>query len=224
MSTDEKLLLRNKILGVLIRDARHAEGKTQEECATFLGMSASRLSDIEYGERAISLPELESLAFYLGLPVDHFFKDQLLDQERQPELDLEKLLALRHRIVGALLRQARLAAGKTQQECADLIGVSDSTISAYEYGQSPISLAELESLATFLGVPLKNFVDHEHNPMSRITPTSDELGNLSHFSPEVQAFLMEPLNADYVQTALSLSKIPTDQLRNIAETLLEITY
>jgi len=231
MSMDEKLLLRNKILGIIMRDARNAGDKTQEECASFLGMSASRLSDIEHGEQPISLPELESLAFFLGLPVDHFFNNQLLEQDQtEPTVALDELLSLRHRIVGALLRQARLAANRTQQECAELVGVSDSTISAYEYGQSPISLAELEALSDFLDVPLDTFLDQEHNPLSKTVskseaaPSSEDAIGLSHFSPEIQEFLKEPLNADYVQTALSLSKMPTDQLCNIAETLLEITY
>ncbi len=225
MSTDEKLLLRNKILGILIRDARHARGKTQEECATFSSMSASYFSDIEHGERPISLPELESLGFFLNVPVDHFLGNQLLEQdETKQEFATEELLSLRNRVVGVLLRQARLAASKTQKECAQIVGGSGSKISAYEYGNSPIPVAQLEALADFLQVPLDTFRDKAHNPLSKMTPQDETLGSLSHFAPEVQEFLKEPLNADFVQTALNLSKMPTDQLRNIAETLLEITY
>lgn len=225
MSTDEKLLLRNKILGVLIRDARNASGKTQDECAEFLGTSSGRVSDIEHGERPISLPELEALAFFLEVPLEHFWDDQLLEPgDVRQQLSTDDLFALRNRVVGVLLRQARLAANKTQEECGQFIGVSGSKISSYEYGNTPIPLAELEALAEYLEVPLDTFMDKANNPIIKIAHQSDALEKLGHLSPEIQDFLMEPLNVDYLQTALSLSKMPAGQLRSIAETLLEITY
>ncbi len=69
MSVDERMVLRNKIIGILIRDARLAAGKIQEECAGYLGMSASRFSDIEHGARPLSLPELEAIALLVNVPV-----------------------------------------------------------------------------------------------------------------------------------------------------------
>jgi transcriptional regulator with XRE-family HTH domain len=58
-------------------------------------------------------------------------------------------LAIRNRIIGILLRDARVSAGRTKQECATLLGVPVSTITAYEEGRKPISLPELEVLAFF---------------------------------------------------------------------------
>lgn len=57
---------------------------------------------------------------------------------------IEDRLALRNRIVGVLLRNARERAEKTKRECAEALGVSTSTFTAYEEGRKPISLPELE--------------------------------------------------------------------------------
>jgi len=225
MSLSEKLFLRNKILGVMIRDARHKAGKTQDDCGAFLGISASTFSDIEYGERPISLPELEAFAFLADVPLEHFFGDTLLEENsgaRQPPSD--ELIELRNRVIGVLLRQARSVAGRTQVDCAEFLSVPDSRISAYEYGQTPIPLSELEALAGFLVTPVQTFVDEEHNPIGQQLRRKHTLEELEHLPREIQAFVLEPLNVNYLQTALKLSKMPADDLRAIAESLLEITY
>jgi transcriptional regulator with XRE-family HTH domain len=224
MSIDERLLLRNKILGALIRDARLTAGKTQKDCAALLGISPSAFSDIEYGERPVSLPELEAFATQVRVPVEHFFGDQPLQQEEDEVAPVDELLALRNRVVGVLLRQARQAAGMTQEECGQLIDAPDSRISAYEYGQMAVPLAELEILARALSVRPDTFLDSEHNPFSRLASQSQVSEQLKHLPEDLRAFLVDPVNIDYLRTARRLGSMPADQLRSIAETLLEITY
>lgn len=224
MSIDERLLLRNKILGALIRDARLAAGKTQKDCATLLGMSSSAFSDIEYGERPITLPELEAFAYLVNVPVEHFFGDQLLEPQEEEAAPVEELLALRNRVIGVLLRQARLAAGMTQEECGEAINAPDSRISAYEYGQMAVPLAELEILARTLSVRTESFIDSEHNPFATLSRQGLVSEQLKHLPEDLRAFLVDPVNIDYLRTARRLGTMPADQLRDIAETLLEITY
>jgi hypothetical protein len=43
-------------------------------------------------------------------------------------------------------------------------------------------------------------------------------------SPEMQAFLINPVNVSYLDTAKKLSEMDVEQLRQVAESLLEITY
>lgn len=50
------------------------------------------------------------------------------------------------------LRKARQAAGKTQQECADHLGVNFSTYSCYETGKRTPDAPKLRKIAAFLGV------------------------------------------------------------------------
>lgn len=56
---------------------------------------------------------------------------------------------------GALLRQARQAAGLTQREVAGRAGVQQSVVSAYESGAREPSLATLSSLIEACGVSLE---------------------------------------------------------------------
>lgn len=221
MSSEERLLLRNKILGVLMRDARLAAGKSQGDCSAFLGMPTGRFSDIERGARPTSLPELEAFAYLVDVPVEHFLGDEMLEDTREKQLPMDELLILRNRIVGALLRTARLALGRTQHECSRRLGVPVSRISAYEHGQTAVPLTELEVLAEFLQTPLETFLDHEYNPIHK---RMRQTRALEHLPEDVQAFVVDPLNTDYLETSIRLSKMPAGELRGIAEALLEITY
>lgn len=223
MSISKKMLLQNKILGVLIRNARQTAGKTPKECAEFLGVAESQFSDYELGESPISLPELEALAFLVKVPIEHFLGHELIEAE-DASLPVEELIALRNRVIGVLLRQARMDAGMSQETCGQAIGLSESRISTYEQGQIAIPIAELQALATVLNVPVEFFLDVEHNPITKMMSKSDTKDDLGHLPEQVRSFFLDPLNADYLLTAQRLSKLPTDQLRGMAETLLEITY
>ena len=69
----------------------------------------------------------------------------------------EFAITLRSKKLGILLKDARLNAGKTMKECGDSLGISGSTVSAYERGNSSPSLPELEILSYFFKVPIKRF-------------------------------------------------------------------
>lgn len=68
-------------------------------------------------------------------------------------------LSLRTKMLGAMVREARLTAGKSIRESADLLGISTSTFSSYEMGKKGISLPELEVLALAYRVPIELFWD-----------------------------------------------------------------
>ena len=74
-------------------------------------------------------------------------------------MEAPQAVDIRNKIIGTLVRQARMAAGKTQRECADILGCSPSTFSYYERGHKGLALPELEALAYFFEVPLKALLD-----------------------------------------------------------------
>ncbi|MFP3854559.1 MAG: helix-turn-helix domain-containing protein, partial [Anaerolineales bacterium] len=55
-------------------------------------------------------------------------------------------LSLRTKMLGALVREARMEAGKSIRDSAEMLGISPSTFSSYEHGRQGISLPELEIL------------------------------------------------------------------------------
>ncbi len=220
----EKLALRNRIIGLLLQDARERAGRTKTECAEALGISVSTLTDYEEGQQGISLPELEVLAYILKVPVDHFWDEdpQLTKEEELPAI--QEVLELRHRIVGALLRQVRLDANMTQKDVAEVIGCSSSCISDYEYGKRSIPLAELELLGRHLSVPVEHFLNDQEGPIGE-WHEQQEIDRLFHELPrDVQAFVTKPVNIKYLEVAMRLAEMPAGGLRNIAAGLLDITY
>jgi transcriptional regulator with XRE-family HTH domain len=223
-TTEEKLTLRNRIIGVLLRDARERAGKSKRECAEAVGVSTDSITAFEEGSKPISLPELEILAYVTHTPTSHFLghTPELVPEEES--LQLEEIMALRHRIVGALLRQARLDADMTQKDLADVLGCSPSQISSYEYGERPVSLAELELLARHLNLPIEYFIDSQGGSVGQWHQQQEAWRRFLELPREVQEFVARPTNVKYLEVAMRLDQMPVGTLRAIAEGLLEITY
>ena len=112
MDTRSQITIRTKKLGLLIRDARLTARRNVQECAQAIGIKPGLFRAYEEGRRAPSLPELETLVFFLDLPLDHFWGSEAKSETaaRHENLDLPKLLAVRQRKIGALLRQERMNA------------------------------------------------------------------------------------------------------------------
>jgi transcriptional regulator with XRE-family HTH domain len=191
---EEKLALRDRIIGLLLRDAREQADKTKRDCARALGVSSSTITAYEEGRKSISLPELEVLSYVLDVPVSHFWKREAEEIAEREPLPLEEVLALRHRIVGALLRQARLEADVSQKELAEVLGCSSNSISSYEFGKRPISLAELELLAQHLRLPLEYFLDEQEGPVGEWNRQQEAYEHFCELPREMQEFVATPVN------------------------------
>ena len=66
-----------KTLGERLREAREYLGFSQEEVATFLGVSRSALSLIETGQRKVDALELKKLAGLYKRPVGYFTGEEV---------------------------------------------------------------------------------------------------------------------------------------------------
>src|SRR5512136_1854237 len=122
MPTTDVYAIRRKIIGVLLQGARLKAGRNKKECAEVIGVTPGILSVYEEGRRDISLPELELLAYYFHVPVTSFLEgedESLVSLEVPPS---SQVMALRNRIIGVLLREAREQKGKSQKELAQSIG------------------------------------------------------------------------------------------------------
>ena len=73
--------LRSRIVGVLIRDARLSNGVSQVDLAEALHVSEDQVREWEFGREPPSLPQLEMLAYFLGIPVSHFWSDKTISGE-----------------------------------------------------------------------------------------------------------------------------------------------
>jgi len=218
---DEQALTKAKILGVLIQDARLHAGRSVADCAAMLKMDADTFAQVEQGEQVISLPELEVLAMYLHVPMAHFWGSHTLGQPES--LDFETFLELRQRILGVSFHHARTTAGMSVAELAAKTDIPAEEIERFELGQETISILKLENLAQALDHSLDDFVGDKQGPLARHEQAQKMQRHFAELPPEIQAFIAEPVNRTYLETAMQLSEMDVHRLRRIAEGILDIT-
>lgn len=224
MDKKTQITIRSKKLGVLIRDARMAARRSVKECADAIGSKPGIFRAYEEGRRAPSLPELETLVYYLDLPIDHFWSREIKSNAPLPieTLDLSKLLAVRQRKIGALLRQERTNASISIRNLAHETGISGARIKAYELGERPIPLPELEVLVSTLGGRVETFFDRS-GPIGQWLTNEEAIQNFLELPEELRLFAAQPVNRPYLELAMKLSAMSKDKLRSVAEDLLDIT-
>jgi transcriptional regulator with XRE-family HTH domain len=222
---EQKVRLRTKKLGLLMRDARLARHHSTALCAQAMGCTVEEYEAMEAGQLAPSLPQLEALAFYLDVPLEHFWENRALS-ETEPPLppeNLHTLLSLRQRMIGARLRLARQQRNLTQGDIARRVGLDEHLLEQYETGTHPIPLPELELIANALDLRLEDLFD-QRGPVGEWRLRHQAIQQFLELPEELQAFIRKPVNRPYLELAMRLSELSADKLRAVAESLLEITY
>ena len=225
MDTKTQITIRTKKLGVLIRDARLSARRNAQECAQALGVRNSVFRSYEEGVRSPSLPELEVLVFFLDLPLDHFWGKEIKSTATSPhqKIDVSRVLALRQRKIGALLRQERMNASISIRNLAGKTEIASSRIKAYELGERPIPLPELEILIATLGGRIESLFDR-NGPVGQWMLSEEAVQQFLEMPRELREFVALPVNRPYLELAMKLSNMSRDKLRSVAEDLLDITY
>lgn len=72
------------------------------------------------------------------------------------------------------IKQARIAAGMTQQQVADIVGVKRATVQAWESGRNNIGAAELSTFAKAIGADVNDLLGTTPTDNKAETP-HDEL-------------------------------------------------
>jgi transcriptional regulator with XRE-family HTH domain len=220
---EEVYALRAKILGVLMRDARLAHGATEAEIARVLGVSEDQVRDWEYGREAPSLPQLEVLAYYLDIPVSHFWSTKTMSAEQdERQVPQGSYGELRDRIIGAMLTNARQAAKLSQEELANATGLTAEKIAAYEFGQQSIPFPELTSISTAVRQSISYFLESENRIGSELA-LREEYRRFTELPEEMRAFVTQPVNQAFIDIAMRLSRLQVQELREVGENILNIT-
>jgi transcriptional regulator with XRE-family HTH domain len=222
----QAIAIRNKIIGTLVKRARLKAGKSQRECAELLGCSPFAFSRYEQGRWGLSLSQLETLARPFNVPLANLWDDRSVSPPSGEPVDdaatLRQAMLLRRKMLAVQFRQCRRAGGLTQKQMGQLLGRSTGIIGRYERGECDIPLAELEVAAQRCGKTLADFEEQAAAPV-RAEVRLASLEPLSELAPDVREFVLKPTNALYLRIAMLLSTMKADSLRQIAETLLDIT-
>jgi transcriptional regulator with XRE-family HTH domain len=220
----EVLTIRQRITGVLIRDARVAKGYTVEQTAALMNLESEAFLAWEFGQESPSLPQLELLAYCLEVPVSHFLssRETLLGQLGQRQVNQGEYLGLRDKMIGVQLRAARDRAGFTPDYLAGRLGIPPEQLEAYEYGLLAVPLPQLIDLASALRVTLSSFLEGSDR-VGAFLQAHELMDSFVEMSPELRAFISNPANHSYLELARRLAAMDTQKLRHIAELMLEIT-
>lgn len=226
MAASQQIAIRNKIIGILIRRARTRSGFSQQECAQILDCSPAVFAEYEQGEQGISLPQLEALAYLLGVPLATLWDDEHGSPASavQKPVPMGRLIALRRKMVAIEFRKCRTSAGLAPAEAAALLELTPEAIAQFENGGADIPLSALEIAAAWRGKTVEHFVDRDTVLVSQAQQEREALARLEELPADVRDFVLKPTNALYLRIAMLLSAMKADSLRQIAETLLDITY
>ncbi|MDH5605587.1 MAG: helix-turn-helix domain-containing protein [Anaerolineae bacterium] len=218
------ITLRAKKLGILIRDARINAGKTKKETGAVIGVSSSSMNSIETGLKSPSLPELELLAYYLGVPLEHFWQDEIRSGSSSllENMHVEHALRLRNKFIGNILQKTREQKNMTFKELSEAVGIPGGRLKKYETGESAVPIPEMELLCNLLEIPLTSFTDPDTD-IGYWVMEQRSIQDFLELPIEVQEFVSKPINKPYLELAQRMSGLDSENLRSVAETLLDIT-
>ncbi len=215
----ESYRLRARMLGVLLQDARLNAERSVRECAELLRVAPEVIQAWEYGDDVPSLPQLELLAYYFGVPLSHFWGNDTLEARYGRHSNIqEAYLALRDRMIGALLNQARQEAGLSIEELAAATHLPEDRLRACEMGEQPLPMHELNVVAGAVRKNISYFLEtggHVGGALAR----QEEWQRFSNLPEELRAFVANPRNLGYLEIALMFSQMPTEKLRQIGESM-----
>lgn len=216
----ESYRIRGKMVGVLLRDARVNAGRSIEDCARMMKVPPGQIEAWELGESVPSLPQLELLAYFLGVPVSHFWSNETLEASREKSVEAQtEYLALRNRMVGALLRQARQDADLSVEALSQASGLPVEQINSYELGEIPLPMHELTVLANAVKQNIKYFLESSSH-VGEWLEIREEWKHFADLPEDVRRFAANPRNLGFINIAFMLSQMPTDKLREIGESML----
>ena len=217
--------VRTRKLGLLILDARTVRNKPIEICAKAVGVSVEEYQRMEAGEIAPTLPQLESLACYLDVPLEHFWGNQAMStsEPSEPVDQPPQLAKIRQRIIATRIRMARSSMNLSIDELSQKSTIPEDKISKYETGEEPIPLPDLEILTNALQIRNEDLFD-QHGQIGKWREEKMSVQRFLELPEDLREFVIKPVNLPYLQLALRLSDLSVEKLRSVAEGLLEITY
>ena len=221
----QRIMLRQRKLGILLYDARLAAGASTDTCARLMGVSPEEYTRFEDGMDSPSLPQVETFAYGLNIPLSHFTGNQALSTNapRADDVKLDLIRTLRQKMIGARIMQERGRLNLTTADIALVAGLSEEELVNAEAGNVPISFPRLQLIADLLDIPIDSLYDQQ-GIIGQWRKQQERDTTFADLSPDLQDFICNPLNLPYLDLAVHLSEMDAQKLRSIAESILEITY
>jgi transcriptional regulator with XRE-family HTH domain len=219
----ESYRIRARMIGVLLRDARLNAERTIEDCANLLHISPAQMQSWEHGDDAPSLPQIELLAYYLGVPVSHFWGTDTLESKYGRHVDFQlEYTALRNRMIGALLRQAREQLSISLEEASRESAIPVFQLEEYELGVTSIPMHELHVLSGVIKKNTNYFLEASGH-IVELLAIREEWKHFLDLPEKQRKFAANPRNIGFIEIAIALSEMPAENLRQVGASILDIT-
>jgi len=206
-----------------LKNMRQKAGRSIIECAKLLGISARKYEQFEKGETFPSMPEIEVLAHYwqinpltLWESADEPKKAKLLNSEQY-----QQIIQIRQRILGTYLRLHRSKKGYSLKQISEMTGLSSKLIKRYESGLKPIPITDLVLINKHLEIELTGLLDQD-GLLFEARMNSSRINHFLALAEELQEFITQPENRDYLHLAMDLKKCGIENLRKLAESILTL--
>jgi transcriptional regulator with XRE-family HTH domain len=195
------------------------------------GIDSVVLTAFEQGASNPSLPQLESLAATYGRSIDEFITDKPLAIKKKSfdSIVLVRREKLHDRKIGLQIKKHRLDQHISIETLAQSCGITPSEMESFETGLSSIPFLVLVALCHELGISYEMFTAAEPALLTESkqpeAPQQQDLSQItaSDLPEELLDFVNKPVNLPFVELAQKLSEMDAKKLRQIAESILEIT-
>ena len=134
----------------------------------------------------------------------------------------DEYVTLRSRVLGAQLRKARQDASLTLEALAEQVGLPPEQLAAYEMGQQAVPLTELTSIASATRVSLSFFLE-TGNRIGQWLALQESFKGFSELPESTRAFISNPSNRSFVDLAMWFSSLDVNELRGLAESILNLS-
>ncbi|MDO4559039.1 MAG: helix-turn-helix domain-containing protein [Planctomycetia bacterium] len=150
--------------GTRLRLLRKRAGVPQQVMERSLRISNATTSTWETGKAFPNAEKLPHLAAILGLEhVRDLFSEEIPSSQRKAVISRPDMKSYTRQF-GAHMRSLRKQAGVTQQEVADVIGVTKAAVSAWEKGLMFPDVRRIPILASVLNVPIRDLFPEADPP------------------------------------------------------------
>ncbi|MCA0453484.1 MAG: hypothetical protein LCI00_05875 [Chloroflexi bacterium] len=219
----ESYRIRARMIGVLIHDARLNAERSIEECADLLKVTPAEMQAWEFGDSTPSLPQIELLAYYLGVPVSHFWGTDTLEAKYGRHADIQtEYVAVRNRMIGAMMRQARDDQKLSLEEVSEASAIPADLLTQYELGELPVPMHELSVLSGILKKNTSYFLETS-GYIGEWLQMREEWKHFLELPDEKRQFAANPRNIGFIEIAIMFSKMPVEDLRQVGASILDIT-
>jgi len=204
-----------EIIAQKLTQARFACGKSMKDCAAAIATSNAHYKKIECGEILPTLPELETLSYFLNIPLSSLLGNQRIVAVTVSLGNSARFIEIRNSAIGTLLQIEREKKAITLKEMAERSEIQRSRLKRYESGTIGIPIHDLLKMAEVLSIDPAIFFD-KNSPIGLWQSSQQTLQAFLAQPSDLQEFIIDPANLPYLELAQKLKGLQPQDLGAMA--------